>query len=87
MDQKKTESTGILCLRILWQISFLHPMKAAPAEELFQALRSRHIYVRYFPKGQYIELFKDNDRNLQEMETLITFLKEYLGQRQLSGNR
>lgn len=61
--------------------------ESCPAEELFQALRSRHIYVRYFPEGRTSNYLRITIGTCQEMEALITFLKEYLGQRQLSGNR
>lgn len=57
--------------------------ESCPAEELFQALRSRHIYVRYFPKGRTFNHLRITIGTQQEMETLIAFLKEYLGQRQI----
>mgnify|MGYP000634592533 FL=1 len=52
--------------------------ESCPAEELFQALRSRHIYVRYFPKGRTSNHLRITIGTQKEMEILIAFLKEYL---------
>lgn len=51
-----------------------------PAEELFEALRKEQIYVRYFKQpglDQYLRISIGTD---EEMETLYTFLEEYLKQ-------
>lgn len=61
--------------------------ESCPAEELFQALRSRHIYVRYFPKGRTSDYLRITIGTQKEMETLVAFLKEYLGKRQVSGKK
>ena len=52
--------------------------KSVPAGKIFQALRERHIYVRYFEKPRI-----DNDLRItigtrEEMQTLFDFLKDYL---------
>lgn len=52
--------------------------QAVPAETLFQALREKHIYVRYFPKGRTHNHLRITIGTQKEMETLIDFLKEYL---------
>lgn len=49
-----------------------------PAAELFQALREKHIYVRYFPKGRTHNHLRITIGTQKEMETLVGFLKEYL---------
>lgn len=52
-----------------------------PAQELFQALRKRHIYVRYFPKGRTADFLRITIGTQKEMETLTEFLREYLNGR------
>ena len=52
-----------------------------PAQELFQALRKRHIYVRYFPKGRTDDFLRITIGTQKEMETLTEFLREYLNGR------
>ena len=52
-----------------------------PAQELFQALRKRHIYVRYFPKGRTADFLRITIGTQKEMETLTEFLGEYLNGR------
>ena len=49
-----------------------------PAAELFQALREKHIYVRYFPKGRTQNHLRITIGTQKEMETFVGFLKEYL---------
>ena len=49
-----------------------------PAAELFQALREKHIYVRYFPKGRTHNHLRITIGTQKEMETFVGFLKEYL---------
>ena len=53
-----------------------HP--ECPAAELFQALRSQHIYVRYFKKERIDNYLRISIGTQQEMETFISFLKDYL---------
>lgn len=51
--------------------------KECPAEELFQALREAHIYVRYFPgerTGRYLRI---TIGTREEMVKFISFLKNY----------
>lgn len=52
-----------------------------PAQELFQALRERHIYVRYFPKGRTADFLRITIGTQREMEILTDFLRKYLGGR------
>lgn len=49
-----------------------------PAAELFQSLREKHIYVRYFPKGRTHDHLRISIGTQKEMETLIEFLKDYV---------
>ena len=49
-----------------------------PAQELFQALRERHIYVRYFPKGRTADFLRITIGTQREMEILTDFLRKYL---------
>ena len=49
-----------------------------PAQELFQALRERHIYVRYFPKGRTADFLRITIGTQREMEILTAFLRKYL---------
>ena len=48
------------------------------AEELFKALRERHIYVRYFPGGRTGNHLRITVGTREEMETFLDFLGEYL---------
>ncbi|MCI8495220.1 MAG: histidinol-phosphate transaminase [Lachnospiraceae bacterium] len=55
-----------------------HPK--CPAKELFEALKEQGIYVRYFDKpriDQYLRISIGTDL---EMQTLIQFLEQYLGE-------
>lgn len=52
--------------------------ETCPASELFQALREQHIYVRYFPKGRTSNHLRITIGTPEEMQTFVTFLKEYL---------
>lgn len=56
--------------------------ESCPAEELFQALRNRHIYVRYFPQGRTANHLRITVGTGEEMKKLISFLEEYLALRQ-----
>lgn len=52
--------------------------ESVPAEELFQALRREHIYVRHFASeriNNYLRITIGTDR---EMDVLLQFLREYL---------
>lgn len=48
------------------------------AKQLFQALREKHIYVRYFDKPRINNHLRITIGTQDEMETFIGFLKEYL---------
>ena len=52
--------------------------ETCPAEELFKVLRERHIYVRYFPGGRTGNHLRITIGTQKEMETFITFLENYL---------
>lgn len=48
------------------------------AKEIFQALREKHIYVRYFPKDRIDNFLRITIGTKEEMEQLIEFLKDFL---------
>ena len=52
--------------------------RECPAEELFKALREKHIYVRYFPGGRTGNHLRITIGTQKEMETFTEFLKKYL---------
>ena len=52
-----------------------------PAQELFQALRKKHIYVRYFPKRRTADFLRITIGTQKEIETLTEFLRYYLNGR------
>ena len=52
--------------------------ESVPAKELFEALREKHIYVRYFPKDRTDNHLRITIGTNEEMKKFIGFLKEYL---------
>lgn len=48
-----------------------------PAKEIFAALRNQNIYVRYFAKERIDNYLRISIGTQEEMEALISFLKEY----------
>ena len=52
--------------------------KTCPAKQIFEALRAKHIYVRYFAKPRIDNYLRITIGPREEMEQLIRFLKEYL---------
>ena len=52
--------------------------ETCPAEKIFEALREKHIYVRYFPKGRTNNLLRITIGTQEEMQTFINVLKDYL---------
>ena len=52
--------------------------ESCPAKELFEALREKHIYVRYFPKDRIDNHLRITIGTDEEMKKLIEFLTEYL---------
>ena len=52
--------------------------KSVPAGKIFQALRERHIYVRYFEKPRIDNYLRITIGTREEMQTLFHFLKDYL---------
>ena len=53
-----------------------------PAKEIFEALREKHIYVRYFPKARIDNYLRITIGTRQEMETFVAFLETYMGKRE-----
>ena len=53
--------------------------KNVPAKEIFEALREKNIYVRYFAKERINNYLRISIGTQEEMEALIEFLKAYLG--------
>lgn len=51
---------------------------ACPAKELFEALRSARIYVRYFNRPRIDNYLRISIGTQEEMERLILFLEQYL---------
>ena len=52
--------------------------ETGPAEKIFEALREKHIYVRYFPKGRTNNFLRITIGTQEEMQTFINVLKDYL---------
>ena len=52
--------------------------KTCPAKQIFEALRAKHIYVRYFAKPRIDNYLRITIGTREEMEQLIRFLREYL---------
>ena len=52
--------------------------ETCPAEKIFEALRGKHIYVRYFPKGRTNNFLRITIGTQEEMQTFINVLKDYL---------
>lgn len=55
--------------------------ESVPAQEIFQALREAHIYVRYFPKGRTSNHLRITIGTSAQMEAFVAFLKKYLESR------
>ena len=53
--------------------------ESVPAREIFEAARAGKIYLRYFPKERIDNYLRITIGTREEMETLLTFLREYLG--------
>lgn len=53
--------------------------KKVPAKNIFEALRTKNIYVRYFSKERIDNYLRISIGTQEEMEALIAFLTEYLG--------
>ena len=52
--------------------------KSVPAQEIYQALRKEDIYVRYWSKPRINNYLRITIGTDEEMDRLLTFLKEYL---------
>ena len=55
--------------------------KEIPAAELFEACKKEHIYVRYFKKPRIDNYLRISIGTGEEMDTLLTFLKQYIAER------
>ena len=53
--------------------------ESVPAREIFEAARAGKIYLRYFPRERIDNYLRITIGTREEMETLLTFLREYLG--------
>ena len=53
-----------------------------PAKEIFEALREKHIYVRYFPKARIDNYLRITIGTRQEMGIFVAFLESYMGKRE-----
>ncbi len=75
MDKEGTGETGIFFRGFQGKLLFLQRMRSCSAEELFKALRERHIYVRYFPAIRtgkiHLRITVGNERR---DETFLDFL-------------
>ena len=49
-----------------------------PAEQIFQALREKHIFVRYFPKDRIRHYLRITIGKREDMEALFSFLESFL---------
>lgn len=52
--------------------------KRIPAKEIFQALKERDIYVRYWDKPRISNSLRITVGTDGEMDTLLSFLREYI---------
>lgn len=52
--------------------------ETCPAGKIFEALREKHIYVRYFPKGRTNNFLRITIGTQEEMQTFLNVLKDYL---------
>ena len=78
MDKEGTGETGIFFRGFQSKLYFFATHESCPAEELFKALRERHICVRYFPGSRTGNHLRITVGTREEMETFLDFLGEYL---------
>ena len=52
-----------------------------PARELFDALKERHIYVRYFDAPRIDNYLRITIGTQEQMDALLAFLREYIGEK------
>lgn len=75
--KKEFEKLGFVCLDSSANFLFVsHP--GYDAGELFTALKEKHIYVRYWSGGRIEQYLRVSIGTQEEMEILMTFLKEYV---------
>lgn len=55
--------------------------ESCPAQEIFEMLRKKRVYVRYFQKERISNYLRITIGTQREMETLIEILREYLDRR------
>ena len=56
--------------------------KSVPAKEIFEALKEEGIYVRYFNKPRIDNYLRISIGTDEQMETMLTFLEQYLQKRE-----
>ena len=82
MDTRKWTQKELKALGFTFQDSkanfIFAAHKTCPAKQIFEALRAKHIYVRYFAKPRIDNYLRITIGTREEMEQLIRFLKEYL---------
>ncbi len=61
-----------------------HPKLSA--EDLFQSLKSAHIFVRYWNKDRISEYLRVSIGTEEEMETFLTFVKKYCEEKGILAN-
>ena len=73
---------------LIFAVSLAAPMgnfifaahKSCPGRELFNALREKRIFVRYFDKPRISNYLRITVGTPEEMKALVDFLKNYLRQ-------
>lgn len=85
---KKIVATRERTKKELWALGFSFPdsrsnfifatHESCPARELFEALKEKHIYVRYFNAPRIDNFLRITVGTDEEMDALLAFLKEYL---------
>ena len=82
MDTREWTQKELIALGFTFQDSkanfIFASHKTCPAKQIFEALRAKHIYVRYFAKPRIDNYLRITIGTREEMEQLIRFLKDYL---------
>ena len=82
MDTREWTQKELTVLGFTFQVSkanfIFASHKTCPAKQIFEALRAKHIYVRYFAKPRIDNYLRITIGTREEMEQLIRFLKDYL---------
>ena len=61
--------------------------ETVPAQEIFEALRTNGIYVRYWNKPRISNYLRISIGTDEEMDKLISFLKDYFGSCYTGGQK